>query len=73
MKTYTIVAILLIVGGVLALVYGKLSYTKDFDTLELGPIEFTVKEKETINFPTWLGVGAIAAGGVMMAFPLLKR
>lgn len=73
MKTYTIVAVLLIVAGALALIYGKLSYTKDSDTLDLGPVEFTVKEKETINFPTWLGAGAIAAGGAMMAVPLLKK
>lgn len=73
MKLYTIAALALIVAGVLALVYGKLSYTKDSDTVELGPIEFTVKEKETVDVPTWLGVGAIVAGGALMAFPLLKQ
>lgn len=73
MKVYTIAALALIVAGVLALVYGKLTYTKESDSVELGPIEFTVKEKESVNIPTWLGAGAIVAGGAMMAFPLLKR
>ena len=73
MKYYTVAALVLIVAGVFALVYGKLTYTKDSDTVELGPIELTVKEKETVNLPVWLGAGAIVVGGAMMAVPLLKR
>lgn len=73
MKSYSLVAIALIVGGVLALVYGRITYTKDADTAKLGPIELTVTEKETVNLPDWAGVGAIAAGAVMLAFPLLKK
>lgn len=73
MKTYSIVAILLIVAGVLALVYGRFTYTKDAETANLGPIELTVTEKETVNLPDWAGIGAIAAGAVMLAFPLLKK
>jgi hypothetical protein len=73
MKSYSLVAIALIVGGVLALVYGRFTYTKDADTAKLGPIELTVTEKETVNLPDWAGVGAIAAGAVMLAFPLLKK
>lgn len=73
MKTYSIVAIALIVAGILALVYGRFTYTKDAETAKLGPIELTVTEKETVNLPDWAGVGAIAVGAVMLAFPLLKK
>ena len=61
-----IVAILLIVAGVLALVYGGFSYTRDKTAVKLGPLELSVKEKETVNVPVWAGVGAIVAGGLLL-------
>jgi hypothetical protein len=54
-----IVAILLIVAGALALAYGGFSYTRDKTAVKLGPLELSVKEKETVNVPVWAGVGAI--------------
>lgn len=72
MKSYTLIAVALIAAGVLALVYGRFTYTKDTDTAKLGPIELTVKEKETVSIPDWAGVGAIVAGAVMLVVPLLK-
>jgi hypothetical protein len=59
-------AIALIVAGVLGLVYGGFSYTKDTTALKLGPIELSVKEKETVNIPLWAGVGAIVVGGLLL-------
>jgi drug/metabolite transporter (DMT)-like permease len=73
MKTYTLIAIALIAAGILALVYGRFTYTKDTDTAKLGPIQLTVTEKETVNLPDWAGAGAIVAGAAMLVFPLLKR
>jgi TRAP-type C4-dicarboxylate transport system permease small subunit len=63
-----IAAIVLIVAGVLALVYGGFSYTTDTHTTTVGPIELTVKETETVNVPIWAGVGAIVIGGVLLFF-----
>ena len=60
-------AIVLLVAGVLALVYGGFSYTKDTTAVKLGPIEMTVKEKKTVNVPMWAGIGAIVLGGVLLA------
>ena len=68
MNSIKIVAIALIVAGVLALAYGGFSYTKDTTALKLGPIELTVKEKQTVNVPIWAGVGAIVLGGLLLAF-----
>lgn len=67
MNAIKIVAILLIVGGALGLAYGSFSYTKDTTAVKLGPIELSVKEKETINIPMWAGVAAIVAGGLLLA------
>ena len=60
------VAILLLVAGALALVYGGFTYTKKTHKTELGPISFAIKEKETVNVPVWAGVAAIVAGGVLL-------
>jgi heme/copper-type cytochrome/quinol oxidase subunit 2 len=73
MNAYTIVAVVLIVAGILGLVYGKFSYTKESHGAKLGPIELTVKEKQTVNVPLWAGVAAIVAGAALLVVPLLKR
>jgi hypothetical protein len=61
-----IIAIVLIVAGVLALVYGGFSFTKESHEAKIGPLQFSIKEKETINIPVWAGVGAIAVGVVLL-------
>ena len=66
MNSKTIVAIVLIVAGVLGLVYGKFSYTKETHDAKIGPIEMTVKDKETVNIPVWVGVGAIVVGAGLL-------
>lgn len=66
MNAMKLVAITLIVLGALGLAYGGFSYTKDTTVVKLGPIELTAKEKETVNVPMWVGIGAIALGGVLL-------
>lgn len=66
MNAIKIVAAALIVAGVLGLMYGGFSYTKNTTAVKLGPLELAVKEKETINVPMWAGIGAIVAGGLLL-------
>jgi len=61
-----IVGIALIVAGALGLAYGGFSYTKDTSAVKLGPIELSVKEKETVNVPMWAGIGGIVVGGLLL-------
>lgn len=68
MNALKLVAVTLIAAGVLALVYGSFSYTKDTTAVKIGPLELSVKEKETVNVPVWAGVGAIVVGGLLLAF-----
>ena len=63
-----VIAIVLLVAGTLGLIYGGFSYTKDTTVVKLGPLEITAKEKETVNIPLWLGIGAIAVGGLLLVF-----
>lgn len=66
MNGIRIAAIALIVAGVLGLVYGGFSYTRETTQAKLGPIELSVTEKERVNIPLWAGVGAIVIGGVLL-------
>jgi multidrug transporter EmrE-like cation transporter len=66
MNTAKLVGIILIAAGVIGLVYGSFSYTKDTQAVKLGPLELTVKEKETVNVPVWAGVGAIVIGAALL-------
>jgi hypothetical protein len=66
MNAVKMVAIVLIMGGVLGLVYGGFSYTKETHEAKLGPIELSVKDKETVNVPVWAGVAAIVIGGGLL-------
>ncbi len=66
MNATKMLGIALIVAGVLGLVYGGFSYTKDTTALKLGPIELKVKEKESVNIPLWAGIAAVFAGGALL-------
>jgi hypothetical protein len=68
MNAIKMVAIGLLVAGVLGLLYGGFSYTKDTTTAKIGPLELSVKEKQTVNVPVWAGVAAIVAGGALLLF-----
>ncbi|WP_372526844.1 hypothetical protein [Piscinibacter sp.] len=66
MNTVKMVGIALIVAGLLGLLYGSFTYTKETHEAKLGPINLSIKEKETVNIPVWAGVGAIVIGGVLL-------
>ena len=66
MNPLRIAAIVLIVAGVLGLVYGGFSYTKETHDAKLGPIEISVQDRERVNVPVWAGVGAIVIGGGLL-------
>ena len=72
MNALKIAAVLLIVAGVLGLVYGGFSYTRDTQTAKLGPIELSVTDRKTVNVPVWAGVGAIVIGGALLLVGIKK-
>lgn len=61
-----IIGVLLIVAGTMGLIYGGFSYTKEKHDVNLGPLKFSMAEKETVNVPVWAGAGAIAVGVVLL-------
>ena len=73
MDTVRMVAVALMVAGILGLAYGSFTYTKETHEAKLGPIELSVKDKETVNIPVWAGIGAIVIGGVLLLSESRKR
>jgi len=68
MSGLRIAGIVLILLGVVGLVYGQFSYTKKTHDADLGVVKLSLKEKETVQVPTWVCVLGIAAGtGLLLA------
>jgi hypothetical protein len=66
MNATKVIAIVLIVAGALGLVYQQFSYTKETTQAKIGPLELSVKEKETVNVPLWVSLAAIGVGIVLV-------
>jgi hypothetical protein len=61
------IAIVILAAGILALVYGGFSYTKQTHEGKLGPLEFTLSENRRVNVPIWAGVAlAVVGGGLLL-------
>ena len=73
MNPIKMIGIVLIVVGVLGLVYGGFSFTKETHKAEIGPLKLSVQEKEQVNVPQWAGIGAIVAGIVLLVLPSGKK
>lgn len=66
MNLRMLAAAVLIVLGVLALVYPRVSVPTERKEAKLGPLEFAVQKKETFVVPTWAGIAAIAVGAGLL-------
>lgn len=67
MKPVTLVGVVLIVLGVLALAYQGITYTTREKVIDLGPLQASVDKKKSIPLPPIVGALALA-GGVVMVF-----
>lgn len=72
MKTRQVIAVLLIVLGIISLLWGGISWTREETVLDLGPIEATTRERETIPMPPIIG-GLMLAGGVALLLMRPRR
>jgi uncharacterized membrane protein len=65
MKSITLIGILLVILGVLALAYQGFTYTHREKVLDVGPIHATVEKHDRIPLPPILG-GLVLVGGVAL-------
>lgn len=63
-----ILGVILIAAGAFGLSRGEFSYTDEEHEGSVAGIEFSLKEKETVEIPGWLAGGAIAVGVLLLLF-----
>jgi hypothetical protein len=62
MKASMIIGVLLIALGLVGLVAGGITYTKEKDSADLGPVGITVEQKKRIPLSPAVSVVAVVAG-----------
>ena len=66
MKTYPLVAIILIAIGIMAFAYQGITYTTREKVIDLGPIQMTAEKTRTIPLTPIIGVIALVGGIVLL-------
>jgi uncharacterized membrane protein YidH (DUF202 family) len=69
MTSRTVLALVLIVFGVFALAYGRISFTREETVVDAGPFELKQEKRETIPLSPVLGGVALASGLVIGLWP----
>jgi hypothetical protein len=66
MKASLIIGVLLIALGLVGLVAGGITYTKEKDSADLGPVGITVEQKKRIPLSPVVSVVAVVAGVALL-------
>jgi uncharacterized membrane protein HdeD (DUF308 family) len=66
MKPVTLVGIVLIILGVLALAYQGITYTTREKVIDIGPLKASVDKEKSIPLPPIVGVLALVGGVVLV-------
>jgi hypothetical protein len=72
MTAMRIVGIILVLLGIAGFFTGGFSFTKDTTQAQLGPLKLQVQERKSVDIPTWLSLGAIVLGGVLLVASLRR-
>jgi len=67
MNGRTVLGVALIVIGIIALVYQGFTYTTHKKVLDIGPIQATKEEHQTIPVPPVIGIFAVISGVAVLA------
>ncbi len=73
MKPLTVAGIVLIGLGLVALVYGGISYTSRETVIDIGPIQATATRERTLPLPPVAGVIAVIGGVALLVADTRKR
>ncbi|MFA4918490.1 MAG: hypothetical protein WC581_04475 [Thermodesulfovibrionales bacterium] len=66
MKTNTLIGIILIVIGIVALAYQGITYTTREKVVDIGPIQMTAEKTKTLPLPPIVGAVALVGGIVLL-------
>lgn len=73
MRPAQIIGVLLIIGGLAALMMGGFSFTRSEKVLDVGPVEASVERRERVPLPPIVGGLALAAGVALLFVGGKKR
>jgi hypothetical protein len=73
MRTNTLIAIILIAIGIVALLYQGITYTTREKVVDLGPIQVTAEETKRIPLTPVAGAVALVGGIVLLIAERKKR
>jgi hypothetical protein len=73
MKPITVVGLVLIVVGLVALVYQGITYTSRETVIDIGPLHATADRQKTLPLPPVLGIAAVAGGVALLIVGLRTR
>jgi len=65
MKINTVIAIILIIVGIVALAYQGIQYTSSEKVIDLGPVQVTTEKTKTFPLPPIVG-GIALVGGIVL-------
>ena len=61
-----IVGLVLVIIGLISLLWGGISWTREKTIVDIGPIEARSQERETIPLPPIVGGMALVAGAILL-------
>jgi uncharacterized membrane protein HdeD (DUF308 family) len=73
MRPITVVGVLLIVVGLVALVYQGITYTSRETVIDIGPLHATADRQKTLPLPPVLGIAAVVSGVVLLIAGVRKH
>ncbi|HSL22254.1 MAG TPA: hypothetical protein VK886_12020 [Vicinamibacterales bacterium] len=73
MAVRRIVGIVLIALGIVALLWGGISWTQERTVVDAGPLEVRADERKTLPLPPVLGGVALVAGALLLVVPSRTR
>jgi uncharacterized membrane protein HdeD (DUF308 family) len=66
MKLLTVVGVILIVIGIVALAYQGITYTTSEKVVDLGPLKVEAEREKTLPLPPIAGAAALVAGIILV-------
>ena len=66
MRAMVMLGIVLFIAGLAVLVWPAFTYTTTEEIVDIGPLEVTTQDRERVELPPLLGLGAAAAGITMI-------
>ena len=73
MTAARIAGLVLIAIGLVGLLWGGISWTREKTVVDVGPVDVRAQERETVPIPPLVGGVALVAGIVLLVIPARRR